>query len=192
MYHILQLRAAWQKCSRRKFYKSLGPAIHPAIFCCLFCFRNEKTLTKSSSCIDSVFPNVVESCSKAISDLIGCSDHHLFPFILFLLPRLPRSLNRVHELVHDFGEHELNLLYYCLINDTVNAFILMSLLHSVFLTLITFCFNNSSFFYVLSPDSFTYSVKLKSLLVLASDWAWSKTAMMLITAIQTISITEQH
>ena len=33
---------------------------------------------------------------------------------------------KVHELVHNFGERELNILYYCLKTDTVNAFILVS------------------------------------------------------------------
>ena len=33
---------------------------------------------------------------------------------------------KVHELVHNFGERELNILYYCLMNDTVNAFLLVS------------------------------------------------------------------
>ena len=32
----------------------------------------------------------------------------------------------VHEFVHIFGERELNVLYYCLMNVTVNSFILVS------------------------------------------------------------------
>jgi len=32
----------------------------------------------------------------------------------------------VHELVHILGERELNVLYYCLMNVTVNSFILVS------------------------------------------------------------------
>lgn len=32
----------------------------------------------------------------------------------------------VPELVHILGQRELNLLYYCLMNVTVNAFILVS------------------------------------------------------------------
>jgi hypothetical protein len=35
------------------------------------------TGTKSSTCIDHVFTNTIELCSKAVSVPIGCSDHNI-------------------------------------------------------------------------------------------------------------------
>lgn len=34
---------------------------------------------KSETCIDYIFTNAVELCSKAISVPVGCSDHNLIP-----------------------------------------------------------------------------------------------------------------
>ena len=39
-------------------------------------FKNT-TGTRSSTCIDHIFTNAVELCSKAISVPIGCSDHNI-------------------------------------------------------------------------------------------------------------------
>ena len=35
------------------------------------------TGTRSSTCIDHIFTNTVELCSKAVSTPIGCSDHNI-------------------------------------------------------------------------------------------------------------------
>ena len=37
----------------------------------------DTTGTRSSTCIDHIFTNTVELCSKAVSIPIGCSDHNI-------------------------------------------------------------------------------------------------------------------
>ena len=39
------------------------------------------TGTRSSTCIDHIFTNTVELCSKAVSVPIGCSDHNFYFYI---------------------------------------------------------------------------------------------------------------
>ena len=48
--------------------------------------------------------------------------------LLVIISGVPERvhLTKAHDLVHNFGERELNVLYYCLMYDTVNAFILVS------------------------------------------------------------------
>ena len=51
------------------------------------------TVTRSSTCIDHIFTNTVELCSKAVSVPIGCSDHSIV--VIFRKAKVPTAGSKI-------------------------------------------------------------------------------------------------